>query len=113
MPSDVENFNLWDEATTVQSEYKKMKDVGFGSTQPCGGDMTNGFDFNPVDFGDLIDILSTKSVHPIAYHADQIFDENIDQKLEEALLFHTLTGIKYDRMFFRHRRLFKKRLRID
>lgn len=110
--SDIENFNMWDEALLIESNIKKMKLKGFGSIFNNTNTDLN-YDFNPLDIGDLVDILSNKSIHPIAYSADFIFDDNIDQKLEEAIIYYALTGQAYDEFFYGHDNVLDEKITID
>lgn len=88
----------------MQAAVLNMKHAGFGS--PLRNVGTSGlWDFNPLDFGDIVDALSLRTVHPISYAAELVFDDTVDQKLEEALLHYSLTGTPYDALFIDHAKI--------
>ncbi len=110
--SDIENFALWEEISDMQTSVLKMKQSGFGSPLRNVGPL-QFWDFNPLDFGDIIDALSLRTVHPISYAANLVFDDTVDQKLEEALLYYSLTGIPYDRLFIDHSKVLTHSSTLD
>lgn len=67
----------------------------------------NMFDLNPIDLPDVVDVLSNQNVHPISNSVENIFNDLIDQKIDEALESYSLTGVSYDSLFINHTKSLK------
>jgi hypothetical protein len=64
-----------------------------------------GFNFNPLDFGSIIDAMSNKDIHPINYSTENFYIDLIDQKIDESLEYYAITGYSYSCLFLNYKNL--------
>ncbi|WP_347220255.1 hypothetical protein [Chryseobacterium sp.] len=91
--------------------YLRKKNYKIGSPILNFTEYQNRFDFNEPDLGDIIDTLGTSDIHPISFAAEQLFNNLIDQKVDEAVSYYLLTGQDYGQLFKNHH-LFTKNEKI-